>query len=406
MDLQIENFSVRNYRCISNIQLDNLSPITIFVGRNNTGKSALLEAIALVSTAKFSWCDSLGDGLIEPIVQRRGGEQYADMMIKIGEQHAELQAKAEANIETVQIVKDLDSLAEQTRSEMISTLGDQLEKARRNYLQTISTLSGDRGISSTRLEQIAREVDEILASFWEESALYIGYHDQHEETEFAVLLGKTYSDRVQRLAARPEESFFFRIPFPVERILRSSPKQKSQTIFLLTPSIEYLKELQRRLAKGGELLSVIERMREKIRYFQDIREVKDDFLVFLKGLDRSVPLAAMGDGFRAKLAISSALSTVKKGIALMEEPETRLHPGYMSTVANEIAAAADYGNLQFFLSTHSLEFIELMLEEKVELVKIVRLYRQEDSAEIDYELLEGQEAKEDLQQLKLDLRGV
>jgi AAA15 family ATPase/GTPase len=175
---------------------------------------------------------------------------------------------------------------------------------------------------------------------------------------------------------------------------------------MLTPSIQYLKELQRRLAKSGDLINLINMMRTRISYFTDIREVDENFLVFVKGLSRPFPLEAMGDGFRAKLAILSAIATVKRGVALMEEHEIRLHPGYMSLIANQIAETAVDGDIQYIISTHSLDFLEFLLEVNAELVKVVRMYREEGTSEIDYEVLDGKEALEELNVLKMDLRGV
>lgn len=409
--MQIEKLIVRNYRCIGKMQLDKLSPITVLVGRNNTGKSALLEAVALVSTAKSAWCDSLGDDLIEPIIDRRGGMEYADMMVKIGEQSAELHAESKDTVETVQIAKKPDDLSDPLGSRVVSAVSEHVGRAYMDYVRVVSARARERDIPLDRVEELyrdaEREADILIHSVLKEANLYIGYyHDEQDKIEYAVMAGEEWANRFKRLSRMIEERTLFGIRIPIEKTIRSSPKRKSNTIFLLTPTIQYLKELQRRLARSGELLNVIERMRKKISYFQDIREVEDDFLVFIKGLDRSVPLAAMGDGFRAKLAILSALSTVESGIVLMEEPETRLHPGYMISVADEIAAAAENGNLQFIMSTHSSEFLELILETNVELVKIVRMYRKEDEAEIDYEALDGQEAIDDLRRLKLDLRGV
>ena len=67
----VNSISVRNYRGISNIELDAISPITVIVGRNNTCKSAFLEAFALGSTSKQGWVDTLGADLIERIINKR-----------------------------------------------------------------------------------------------------------------------------------------------------------------------------------------------------------------------------------------------------------------------------------------------------------------------------------------------
>ncbi len=413
IEVHINKLTIRNYRCITKVELDELTPITIFVGRNNTGKSTLLEAIALVSTARSGWCDSLGDDLLKPIIDRRGGMRYADMMVKIGKECAELKKESEDSVETVQIAASLDNLSDPLNDKIFSAVNEQLETFNSDLIHEI-----ERQLAELRptdrsfepLEEVYRDVQVAAQMIWGEINLCIGYYPSNQDKiEYALIIGEKFlGNFMRRLRSRifiDENIRRYGIRYPIGEIIRSSSEGKSDTIFLLTPTIDYLKELQRRLARTGDLLNVIERMKEKISYFQDIREVENDFLVFIKGLRRSVPLAAMGDGFRAKLAMLSAISTVKRGVALMEEPETRLHPGYMSSVIHEIASVAKQGNLQFFASTHSLEFLELLLEIKADLVKIVRMYRQE-SGEIDYEVLEGQEAKKDLRQFELDLRGV
>ncbi len=161
-----------------------------------------------------------------------------------------------------------------------------------------------------------------------------------------------------------------------------------------------------RLTKNGEIISLITFLKEQINYFEDIREVNKSFLIFLKGLDKPVPLEAMGDGFRIKLILLSAIANLNQGIAVMEEPENNLHPGYMGIVANQIIETAATNKVQYFISTHSFNFIKFLLEANSSLIKIVRIYRIEDESEIDYEILTGTEAIEEYKVLKMDLRGV
>jgi hypothetical protein len=58
---------------------------------------------------------------------------------------------------------------------------------------------------------------------------------------------------------------------------------------------------------------------------------------------------------------------------------------------------------QIFISTQNLEFIERLLKSGGELVSLVRLYRIGD--ELAYEVLSCGEALEELDELRLDLRG-
>ncbi|NJE79667.1 AAA family ATPase, partial [Thermococcus sp. GR4] len=43
----ITSLHIRNFRGISNLRLNDLSRINVVVGRNNVGKSSVLEAIAI-----------------------------------------------------------------------------------------------------------------------------------------------------------------------------------------------------------------------------------------------------------------------------------------------------------------------------------------------------------------------
>lgn len=50
-----------------------------------------------------------------------------------------------------------------------------------------------------------------------------------------------------------------------------------------------------RLTQSGELINLIAFLKKYISYFEDIRETNKNFLIFLKGLTKPVPLEAMGD---------------------------------------------------------------------------------------------------------------
>jgi len=413
MELQIEKVTVRNYRCIGKLEIDKLAPITILVGRNNTGKSALLEALALASAASEGWRDCLGDDLIEPMIERRGGWQYSDMMIKIGENRAEIDIAGDHIGGKLEIAKDIEVFPDDIRqklasglNEYIMNLFDSTVRTAERYMEEIHPRTREERmrlpLPSPRLEMMTRNLEKVRSRIWEYPNFIVYSDERRGKLEYAILLGERFRTDMMDAIAR-----YIHAPYPLpKRVVSSSDSGRSRTIFLLRPSVQYLKELQRRLAQSGDLIRLVGTLREKISYFVDIREVDESFLVFVRGLERPVPLESMGDGFRAKLAILSAIAAVKKGIALMEEPETRLHPGYVSSLVDEIGKTASDGKLQYVVSTHSLDFLDAVLETVPELVKVVRMYRMEDTTEIDFEILDGKESLEERDKLKMDLRGV
>jgi hypothetical protein len=72
-------------------------------------------------------------------------------------------------------------------------------------------------------------------------------------------------------------------------------------------------------------------------------------------------------------------------------------------LAERLFEAALEERTQVFISTQNLEFVEKVLRTGGELVSLVRLYRIRD--ELAYEVLSCGEALEELDELRLDLRG-
>ena len=101
------------------------------------------------------------------------------------------------------------------------------------------------------------------------------------------------------------------------------------------------------------------------------------------------------------------LSLPKTGevMFLLEEPESNLHPGFIELVTEYIAEVAKKGRAQFFISTHSDEFLESLVDKAAEVIKVFRMYREVDG-EITYESFEGMEARDLLRSIRADLRGI
>ncbi len=166
-------------------------------------------------------------------------------------------------------------------------------------------------------------------------------------------------------------------------------------------------ELYKKLVNRKKLAEVLDTLKNRITYFEDIREVDDDLVILLENLAEPLPLASMGDGFKTLLKRSFMAPLIKNGIVLFEEPETSMHPGYLNILAKEIISISEYS--QIFISTHSLELIEYLLDkakksDKIESIKIIRLRRLSEGY-IEREICSGKDAAEEMEMIKTDLRG-
>ena len=389
--MKVNWIKVQNYRGIKKFELQKVAPVTVFVGRNNAGKSTLLEAFALGSTADVGWFDCLGEDLLRIIAEKRGGTNLANMMTKVGSSKSVITVSGENIGEgSVTITNTFDQVPSEARPVVFECIDRYVE---RKLEREKSRYTQDQRKRFEDPIEYEKQRDAVFLG----SRAFIVYNSE------SVMQTAIFSETPDY--ERMEDLTYYQRPLRAQ-IIRSGAKTRSNVNFMLTPSSGYLRELQRKLVESGEMLRLIDFIKKEISYFEDIREVNGAFFVSLKGLERPIPLESMGDGFRANIAILSGIALARGGMVLIEEPEIRLHPGYISLIAKQVSETAAKQYTQYVISTHSSEFLESLLKESLDIVKIVRLYRSDDTAELDYEILGGAEALEEIKELKADLRGI
>lgn len=84
-------------------------------------------------------------------------------------------------------------------------------------------------------------------------------------------------------------------------------------------------------------------------------------------------LNEQGDGIRSAVAILSSLIANEHTLYLIDEPETFLHPPQARILGNNIVELSK--NKQCFISTHNIDFIRGILENKSSRIKIIKINR-------------------------------
>lgn len=81
-------------------------------------------------------------------------------------------------------------------------------------------------------------------------------------------------------------------------------------------------------------------------------------LVGLRGNTRRLPLGSFGDGMRRLLALSLSLVRTAEGFLLIDEIDTGLHYSVMEQMWNLVVETARRSNIQVFATTHSYDCIQ------------------------------------------------
>lgn len=127
------------------------------------------------------------------------------------------------------------------------------------------------------------------------------------------------------------------------------------------------------------------------------------------GNQYELPFESHGEGFLSLMNIIRNLRKAKDGIILIEELENHLHPGYLDLIIDTVFTLANELNIQVFITTHSYDLIETALDSAGNLeleddIKILNLRKDDQKSslrEFDF-----REASRYLNELSLDLRGI
>jgi hypothetical protein len=157
------------------------------------------------------------------------------------------------------------------------------------------------------------------------------------------------------------------------------------------------------LEESGRAYRFVNYLRRHIPYFADLRSGEQELYVSFESLERPLPLSMMGGGMVEVIRQLVLIGLVPGGVLLVDGSPYNVHPAFYEVLAERLFEAALEERTQVFISTQNLEFVKKVLKTGGELVNLVRLYRIRD--ELAYEVLSCGEALEELDELRLDLRG-
>lgn len=81
------------------------------------------------------------------------------------------------------------------------------------------------------------------------------------------------------------------------------------------------------------------------------------------GIEKMMPINIMGDGIRKILSVIVSISNMQNGVVLLDEIENGIHYSSLHIFWRAILAAAKEFNVQLFITTHSYECIKAYTEE-------------------------------------------
>jgi hypothetical protein len=347
----IESVEINNLRGIRRGALAQLSPLTVLVGPNSSGKSTVLDALLIGAS------NSPGDAIGRAVGRRSTRDADARWLLwRQGQEEA-------------------------------------------TTLRVRSPPDGRR--RGTSLSWRAEVPNDLMARLRE-----LGREPPFGCIE-ATIKGST-DDLAAVTAFAADNSYVSRqSPEVLPSGLRIEPEVSfvdMRGVGLGTPLAQLYTEAvtQGRRDDVRELLGAIVRGLRNIEILVSHRMEPVLHLVFA---DKSVPVALAGDGVRTMLRLSLELASRGRGLVLVEEPEVHQHPKALQQSAKALLAGVRRG-LQIVLATHSLELIDaLLLEATQDDLSRISTYRLKlDDGVLASSRLDGEQMAFARGQIEEDLR--
>jgi predicted ATPase len=293
----LQILSLKAYRGISGLSLEGLTPVSLVVGANNSGKSSILEAAGLllrppdptqwISAVRHRDVDmSLVDGLWS--LFPRGEALYPD---------------------------DGPSTSEQIAISASTANGERFLEARCFASQSVGV---EAATVSARVEVMVDGLPAVTMKFPSSAA---PAHQVHVYRVFTVTPATHYSTKAL-----------------VEHLSRVVDEGKKKL------AVELLQVFD---SNVDDLDVVASLGREAVRVTHRTRGVVD--------------LASFGDGMRRSAALALALTRAEHGVLLVDEIEAGIHHSVLRPVLSKLLEAACTSQVQILASTHSLEAVDAII---------------------------------------------
>ncbi len=331
----LNKISIENFRGFRSLQIEDCKNFNLIIGKNNVGKTALLESLFL----------------------------------HIGSKNPELPVKINVFRGILKVPFTVDSLW----SPLFFNF---------NTNETITISSHDIKHKSRRLEikLVSAEATKIVKPT----------DKKRKESETSILTSTSPQDRIELkyYDTHNQYSSSYAI-IGDEGITFENLKNSDLTgIFVLSGGKGGGKEDSERYGqldvKGetDDIIEILRKVEPRLKRLSVVPQGPISSIYGDIGIGQAIPIQLMGEGTSKILTLSLAITAVPNGIVLIDEIENGLHYSVMKDVFEAIIELANKYNVQIFATTHSNECVRSFFDAfnvlKSKELSVIRLDRIDD----------------------------
>ena len=320
--LHLPSLSIKRFRGIADLSIPRLGHATLIAGKNNTGKTSILEAIRLLT-------EGATPEVIREILQFR--EENTSVLSR------DWSADGDWNFFVSALFYGFPQLSEE--SEPISIVAGEGSSTVRMHVAWFSEGTDDRGISRLVSEGTADPFGDYSVP-----ALVVDT-EQGRRVHRIDSLDRRASSQVRYRAESGRPASRLVGALGIERTANLGPLWDNIS---LTENEQYVIEALRVVDPQVSAFSMIGD--------QSIRQPRTA-VVLSEAFGRRVPLRSFGEGMNRILGMILSLVNVKDGLLLIDEFENGMHYSVQIEAWRMIFRVAQDLNVQVVATTHSLDCV-------------------------------------------------
>lgn len=334
-------FSIKNFRGIKTTQINGLSRVNLFLGRNNCGKTTVLEAIfvslAPTNPGSIVQIDNLRNLLHDEENDFRFvfyGFDYNNTI----EINSKLLSERSATEHTREL--KINPIKGSHFTQHLPSTPDNNKSSQPITSQNSSSTTSGSTSSGFPFQEfvVGLQFEQTIKKYQSEKKKY-----------------KTSIKLIRNQGGLPSFQFGASETTAKENFLGIFQQPSSK------PSFDLNQRLSKIIVekKTKELLLPLKEIDSKI---VDLHFGVKNMLYFDTGIDQLVPSNLMGDGFLRLLEICVNIYSVKGGVLLIDEVDNGLHFSTLRLLWKTIFTTARRYDCQVFVTSHNFELIEHLAE--------------------------------------------
>lgn len=395
-DKKIEEIKIKNFRGIQEIEIKNCRKLNIILGKNNTCKTSILEAIEFIEEP-FN-IRKHGEIIARtPSFKNRWLENYLhvfrmkdlkvpiEIFIKNSESHkleiigeitegyviSKERKEWEKIYENILSLRNLKQNLEQDSPKKENLIYVDMNEFKKymlkddikEFIMELNILEEDRVFLARSLEREDVDLEELM--------VVIDQYVTEEEKTKKYRFNYNYNGDKEKFNINEKQSSFF-----IQR-----KKKKAMNIVYSNP-LDYLlienvnREIDSIIKEGYK-----EKIIELLKIFEsDIIDfnILSNREIICNLKEGYLNIQSFGDGLKKVLVLFAKLISSKNGILLIDEIETGIHHSKIEEIYRALFDIAIKNNTQIFLTTHNLETVSAFLNILNDSLDEIQIYRIEN----------------------------